>query len=274
MRAVLALGLLLAFGPAFPFSRPQPSPPSAQSRPLPDRETFYRETRANLERSQREQFRFAYKERRTELHTNPFGRLGTGETVAYDVSPDEGGAVVLRRLIERDGQPVTDSKVERVDLRRNQERRGRQRRSSWEDTVDALNMTMDRRETSGGRAVIVVLFEPRPDAKPETREGRLARVFKGSIWVDEVSREVLRVEATAIDDISIGMGLVARLHEGSTATLTRERVDDATWLPTSLHFTGQGRALLFRKLSVKHAIEWFDYRKVLNPAIQAPAREP
>src|SRR3970282_86761 len=164
--------------------------------------------------------------------TNSFGRLGTGETVAYDVSPDEGGAVVLRRLIERDGQPVTDIKVERVDLRRDQERRGRPRRSSWEDTVDALRLTMDRRETSGGRAVIVVLFEPRPNAKPETREGRLARVFKGSIWVDEVSREVLRVEATAIDDISIGRGLVARLNEGSTATLTRERVDGATGLAT------------------------------------------
>jgi len=59
MRAVLALGLLLAFGPAFSFP-PQSSPRSAQSSPLPDRETFYRETRANLERSQREQFRFFF----------------------------------------------------------------------------------------------------------------------------------------------------------------------------------------------------------------------
>lgn len=262
MRAASGLTLLLALAPS-PLSLAQP-------RALPDAESFFRETRMNLERSQREQIHFAYKERRTELHTNPFGRLGTGETVAYDVTPAEDGAVVLKRLIERDGQPVADGKVERVELRREQERRGRPRRSTWEDVTAVLRFTMDRRETIDGRSVIVVLFEPRPDARPETREGRLARVFTGWIWVDEVSRQVMRVEATAVDSISFGLGLVARLGEGSTASLTRQRVDDGIWLPTSLHFTAEGRALMFRKLVVNHTIEWFDYRKALNPVV-APA---
>ena len=35
-------------------------------------------TRDNLIRSQRAQFNYAYKERRTEFHINPFGRVGTG----------------------------------------------------------------------------------------------------------------------------------------------------------------------------------------------------
>jgi hypothetical protein len=115
-----------------------------------------------------------------------------------------------------------------------------------------------------GRGVVVVTFEPRPDARPETREGRLARVFRGTILVDEQAREVVRVDATAIDDISFGFGLVARLNEGSTVTLLREPVDESTWLPTSLRFHGDGRALLFRRLRVNHVIEWFDYRKVLQ----------
>jgi hypothetical protein len=33
-------------------------------------------------------------------------------------------------------------------------------------------------------------------------------------------------------------------------------------MPTSIHFTGDGRAMLFRKLHVDHLIEWFDYRRV------------
>jgi hypothetical protein len=244
---------------------PAGAPGTAQPGPLPDTATFFRETRQNLERSQREQHRFAYKERRTELRTNPFGRLGTtGDTLAYEVTPLEDGAAVLRRLIERDGKPVIGAEAERVERRRAQDRSGRPRRSSWEDTVQTLRLTMDRREVRGERAVIVVLFEPRPDARPETREGRLARVFKGTILVDEASREVMRVDATAIDNISIGFGLVARLNEGSSVTLVREQVDESTWLPTSIHFNGQGRALLFRRLTVNHAIEWFDYRRVLH----------
>lgn len=259
MRRVLALTALTLL--------PVTAPAVTQSRPLPDTEAFYVETRANLERSQREQSRFAYKERRTELHTNPFGRLGTsGDTLAYEVTPEPAG-VVLRRLIEQGGKPVVDGRVERIDRRERANRRPRPRRSGWEDTVAVLQLRIDRRDVHDGRDVIVVEFEPRPDAKPETREGRIARVFRGTILVDEHAREVVRVHATAIDDISFGFGLLARLKEGSTVTLVRERVDESIWLPTSVRFHGDGRALLFRTLRVDHVIEWFDYRKVL-PAVE------
>lgn len=244
--------------------------PAAQSVSalVPDPEAFYRETRANLERSQREQIAFAYKERRTELAANPFGRLGTtGDTTAWEVTPEADGAAVVRRLIERNGTAVTGGPVERVMRRREPDgSAGRPRPSGWEDAVSALRFHLDRREVRDGRSLIVVLFEPRPDARPVTREGRLARVFKGRILVDEERREVARVEAIAIDDISLGFGLVARLGEGTTVTLTRERVDGGTWLPTSIRFDGEGRALLFRKLTVHHVIEWFDYRRLWHPA--------
>src|SRR5689334_8770850 len=85
---------------------------SQQSRPLPDPEPFYAATRANVARAQAEQSKFAYRERRTELHLNPFGRLGSGGTVVYDVTPTADGSVE-RRLVERDGTAVTDAAVER-----------------------------------------------------------------------------------------------------------------------------------------------------------------
>src|ERR1044071_6599338 len=90
---------------------------SAQPAPtLPDHDAFVRDTRNNLARSQREQNRFAYKERRTELHTNPFGRLGSGGTLVYDVTPTEDGTVIVRKLIERDGKPVANGPVQKTDL--------------------------------------------------------------------------------------------------------------------------------------------------------------
>ena len=87
-------------------------------------------------------------------------------------------------------------------------------------------------------------------------------MFSGSIWVDEAAREVARVEATAVEDLSYGFGLLARVRKGSAVTLTRERIDDRLWLPTSVKFKGDGRALLaLRKLNIDFAVEWFDYRK-------------
>lgn len=227
------------------------------ARPLPERETFLAATRENMAKSQGRQGAYAYKERRTELHTNPFGRIGTGGVRVYDVTPGEQPGVWLRRLIEDEGKPVANAKVERKD-RRN---RG-QSRSSIDDVVNMLTFAIDRREAVGGRDAIVVRFAARPDAKPQTREGRLATTFAGQIWVDEGLREVTRVDATAVDTISYGYGLLARLNKGTKVTLVRERIDDEVWQPTSIRFVGDGRAMLFRKLNVDFAIEWFDYRRV------------
>ena len=227
--------------------------PMAQRRPLPEAGAFLSATRENLARANQVQHRYAYKERRTELHTNPFGRLGTGEVRVYEVTPGPDRSVYFRRLLERDGAPVEDSEPER------QERKMRSGRSPVDDVAAVLDYTLDRRESLNGRDAIVVRFMPKPDADPETREGNMAKAFEGEIWVDEQAREVRRVEATAIDGISYGFGIIARLNKGATVTLVREPVDGDIWLPTSIEFTGDGRALLFRKIDIDHRIEWFDY---------------
>ena len=231
---------------------------SAQERPLPDASAFFAATRENLARAGRVQDQFAYKERRTELHTNPFGRLGTGGTVVYDVIPNPAGPGFIRRLLERDGKPVANGEAEEFGQRR----RRAQSPSAIQDTAAALDFAIDRRVVADGRPTILVTFTPKPNAKPATRQGRLARSFTGKIWVDEATREVTRVEATAIDSITYGYGLLARLNEGTIVTLVREHIEDDVWMPISIRFQGEGRALLLRKLHVDFGIDWFDYRRV------------
>jgi hypothetical protein len=126
--------------------------------------------------------------------------------------------------------------------------------------ADTLSFVMDRRETRDGHDVIVVTFAAKADARPETREGRLAKLFAGSILVDEAAREVQRVDAVANDSMSFGLGMIARLNKGTRVTLVREPVEGGIWLPTSVRFVGEGRAMLFRKLNVDFAIDWYDYR--------------
>ena len=231
---------------------------SAQSgRALPDRDALFKATQENLARAQREQGRYAYKERRTELHTNPFGRLGTDGVAVYEVTPGTEPGVVFRTLLERDGAKVSDAKPERQESRER-----RQSRSSIDDVVATLNFVIDRRELRDGREMIVVTFAAKPDARPQTREGRLAKLFTGSIYVDETAREVRRVDGMATDSISFGLGMIARLNEGTRVSVVRDPVEGGIWLPTSIRFNGQGRAVLFRKLNVDLDIDWYDYKRV------------
>jgi len=265
VRIVLLLPLLIATVVASPIrlaALAQDSHGTQSIRPLPENESFVKDTRENLVRSQRAQFNYAYKERRTEFHANPFGRIGTGGIEGWEVTPIENGTVILRKLIERDGKRVTDGEEDRIKV--SEERRRKGRRTSMEDVMATLTFKMARRDSVNGRDAIVFTFTPKPDAEPETREGRLAKSFTGNVWVDEAAREVVRIDAKAVDTISFGFGLIARLNEGSTVTLNREPIENGLWLPTSIRFAGEGRALLLRKLNVDQRIEWSEYKKVLD----------
>jgi hypothetical protein len=224
--------------------------------PLPDPQPFFDAVRRNLTRSQEDQKLFGYKERRTNVNLNPFGRLGTNGTRLIEVMPTRDGAQ-LRRVLERDGVPVPDSQPNR------RENRMPQGRTVVEDVASVLEIAISHREMLEGRPAIVVRFQARPAAKPRTREGRIARAFTGLIWVDESAHEVRRIEATAIDDITFGYGMLARVNQGSVVQVERRLVEGDAWLPTSMRFKGEGRALLFRKLVIDFAVEWFDYRRVL-----------
>jgi len=230
---------------------------SAQtSRPLPDSQQFLDAVRENLAKSQEMQKQFAYRERRTDMDFNPFGHIGTGGTRMYEITPASDGLAVSRRLLEKDGKPVSGAPVERI------ERRSSRNRSMVDDVAATLDVTLDRRDMLDGREAIVLKFKPKADANPQTREGRIARSFKGDIWVDEESKEVAKIDATAIDDISFGYGLLAKMNEGSSVTVRRQPVEGHVWLPVSVRFAGEGRALLLRKLVVNFVVDWFDYRRV------------
>ena len=233
--------------------------PTGVEGPLPDQRALFMITRDNLAKAQREQRHFAYTERRTELRANPFGRLGTGPARVTEFVPIEGGAAFMRRRLERDGKPVTEP-AERFEPRARSMRRPERR--SLDDAINVLEFKVVSRELVDRRRLVVVTFTPRPDAQPQTREGRLARHFKGTMWVDEDAGEIVKAEATATDAISYGMGFIARLGAGTRVSLTRQQVEPGLWLPVSMRFQGQGRALLFRKLNVDYSVDWFDYRRV------------
>jgi hypothetical protein len=252
---------------------------------LPPREPFLTETREALARSQQLWHRYAYRERRTELHLNPFGRMGTGVTLVTEVRPSPNPQLTHRRVIERGGVPVPKHELDHQEAEyrariaraertgadpRSAERRMRDEeaarlraRAVVDDVLKTLQFEVTGREVRSSGPVIVVTFTPNPAARPTTREGRLAKAFKGTVWIDEALREVTDMQAVAIDDVSFG-GFIARVYKGTKATVERREVEPGVWMPTRLTLSGDIRAL-FRKATINHVIEWSDYRKMTEP---------
>jgi hypothetical protein len=273
-RFVLAVLMSISAGVA---AQP-PSPP------LPDQDAFFAEARKRLASNDLIQSRYSFRERTTELRLNPFGRsMGTGPVNVYEVYPHPEEELTYRRLIERDGHPLSTEDLTEQDNDYRDKLASWQRRLAREGTSarsvrvrkatdakakdealarEALEMFDFRiagRDTWQGQPAIVVTFMPRPEVSPRSREGRVARAFTGRAWIHEFDYELMNVEARAIDDVVFGWGMIAKLYRGSTARFSRQHVDGA-WLPVESRFEGTGKLLLVRRVVIKFARDYYDYR--------------
>jgi hypothetical protein len=120
---------------------------------------------------------------------------------------------------------------------------------------------MTGREAIGGHDTIAFTLTPRPDAKPRTDSGRMMQHFKTRAWISESDYELVRVSAEAVDDVSFGLGLLARLHKGTTASFERRKVNGEKWLPAKVIYRGSGRLLLLRRMRLGGTSEFSNYRR-------------
>ena len=258
----------------------------AQQPPLPDADALFQAVRENLIRAERETHMYTYRERRTDIHTNPFGRLGTGGISLFEVYPSPTRRLVYRRLIEKDGKRIPAAQIAEQDREYRarvaeaqtemaargpadprvveaQAQGARERRQrAVDDVVQTLSFQVKGRTTYKGTPAIAVTFAGKSDARPQTRQGRIAQSFTGTLYIDEKVKEVIALEAASTGDISYGYGIVAKLGKGTVVTLIREPVEGGLWMPTRLTMKGRGRALMVRRLVIDFAIDWFDYDRL------------
>jgi hypothetical protein len=258
---------------------------TGQERRLPDLQPFLQEARKRLEPDEMRQSGYMYVETRREQRLDASGRA-TRETVkVFESYPGLPGEPRWERLIAQDGVPVSPAglarqdrerqrkvmeyaqkrerepqKVEAAEARKRAEER-RELEAALDDVQRVFEIRMLGREMVRGHDTILLSFTPRRDVKPRTKAGGIVSHFAGKIWVSETEYEAVRLEAEALDDLSFGLGLLARVHKGSRAEFERRKVNGEAWLPASAKWTASARVLLLRRLRVGGTSEFSDYRK-------------
>lgn len=264
----------------------------AQERPLPSADAFFAAARERLASNALLQRRYMFKERRTELKLNPFGQMGTGVVEVFQVFPAVEDDMIYRRLIERDGRPIPADELAKQDREygaryadwqrelagegaddrearaRREEVTRRKEQAQAKELLNLFDFTIVRREQLDGDSAIVVRFAPKPNARPSSREGRVAYAFSGEALVHEHELEVMKVEGTSGTSVAFGWGMIARLNEGATVLMTRRRTH-GVWLPAETKFSGGGRALVVRKVTIDYSRQYFDYVP-FDPTVPPP----
>ena len=70
------------------------------------------------------------------------------------------------------------------------------------------------------------------------------------MWLSDGDYHIARVRLHAVDSVSVGWGVVARVEPGSGFDFARKKFA-GTWVASELTIEGSGHTLLFRKFQIK-----------------------
>lgn len=175
------------------------------------------------------------------------------------------GAGEARVELERDGKPndlaVREQQWHRVAqeleanshrndpaVRREFERAARRQRERSE-MVDAAGKAFRfqfvGREVKDGHTLLEARFEPDPAFRSSVRYAMVLKHIHGTLWVDEASGEIVRLNAELFEEVNIVGGLVVKVYRGSHMSLEQSEVQPGVWMPTHISYDLEGRLLLF-----------------------------
>ena len=247
-----------------------------------DTRAFLEEVRRNLQSDGALLEQYTFTETYTEKRLDGKGGVKKTRTETYEVYPSTEPRKLYRRLVARDGQPISEKELAELD-KKQEERIARReaRRASQTETERAAReaekqrkerevidevFRMDEfrivgRESVDGRPTIVIEFEPRPGYKPVTEGGKLIQKFDGKAWIDEADRQLVRLDGRLLENVGVGPIKIARLQKGASAYFVRRKVNDEIWLPSEARFTGRAKVLLVFGGGLDVTSYYFDYRK-------------
>ena len=251
---------------------------------VPDRAALIERVKGNLLDDQDAERLYTYTERSRQFRTERGQRSVKTERV-YEVYPELDGRGLYRRLVATNGTPTSPAELAKQDRKRraevenalqkqaretpkqrerrlrDEQKRRADERAKLDEAFRLLEFRFTERAVLGGRTALVAEFRPRPGAKATSREGKVLQKFKGRAFVSEADAQVVRVEMEALDNISFGLGVLARVNKGSEAAFERRFVNGEVWLPASFRLRASGRQFLVRGIDLDTEVEWFDYRK-------------
>jgi hypothetical protein len=221
---------------------------------------------------------YTYVEYTEEHRLDGKGQVKSTETKTREVMILYGGQV--ERLVAKNGKPLSpkqaeeeDARIQKIiDKRKNETpeqtaKRLKQEEKEREDTrrfirevADAYNFRQAGVEDIAGRETYVIDAEPRPGFEPHSKEAKFLPKFRFRVWIDRAETQWVKVDAEAIDTVSIGLFL-ARIHKGSRIIIEQTHVNDEVWLPQHIAVKVDLRLALLKDFNISQDVTYRDYKK-------------
>ena len=165
--------------------------------------------------------------------------------------------VSLNRVIERNGQPLSESQQrQEMSVFINDSRaQAKQRKSGQHDDEQAAELTkmlpdafIWTKEGEQGND-IRLHFKPNPQFHPPDLESRVFAAMEGEMVIDRNQYRIVTLKGRLIHDVKIAYGLLGDLEAGGTFDVERRELSPKVWEITETHVHIQGHALIFKTIS-------------------------
>jgi hypothetical protein len=184
-------------------------------------------------------------------------RKDQGDSVFIVVETDHGS---VKRLISRGGRPLSEEEARAEDARvqefiRDPEKLAKQHKDSTQDDKNARELTNMLPDAFVWKVVsddgerVKLHFEPNPNFDPPDMQSRVLGDMAGEMVVDKKQHRIATLSGRLMRDVTIGWGLLGRLHEGGTFRVERREVAPGLWQITETHVHIEGRVLFFKNIS-------------------------
>jgi hypothetical protein len=247
-----------------------------------------REVGKNQDEVEKRVTEYAFTQKETDRELSDKGELKKETVKIYEVYPVPNREPV-QKLISENGVPLSGDRAAREDkrvqgellkaerdkekdekdaARRRAEQQKKNRAAGREEDDDPeisqflkiCEFVSPRRELFGDRETIVFDFRPRPDFKPSNREESLISKLVGTIWIDPVDKQVIRLEARLAEGFKMAGGLLVSLKPGAALVMEQKRMVDGVWLPRFAQVNLSVKVLMFGGGDYNKTIEWSDYK--------------
>jgi hypothetical protein len=257
----------------------------SENQHLPELHAFLAKVKENLKSDWLLLSQYTFDMEESVRYLDKDGHVKKSEIRVFEVYPSLEEDMTYQRLISENGKPVDAKKLEEQDQkfskkadsrarslakehRSDQEQRlakeaeeSKKEREAIDDLFRIYEFALLRREIVDGHSGILIRFTPKPQYEPQTKDGKILKKVGGEALISETDYQVMRVEAGLIDDYSIGLGLLARVHQGARLIFLRRKVNNEIWLPAEFRFVGSVRALLLKQLRIESTSLFSNYKK-------------
>lgn len=200
------------------------------------------------------------------------GAEGSSSTTRDLIDTRDG---LVSRLIATNDQPATaeerakdDRRLEKLLANPEEQRKHKERQQKDAEQVrrlvralpDAFTYEYDGTEPGPHGDQVRLKFHRNPKFDPPTRETVIYKGMEGTMVVEPRDLRLVRMDASLIEDATLGWGLLARLNKGGRFTLEQSLLPDGEWETTRLTLDFTGKAFLFKTIRIKQKQSITDFR--------------